>query len=210
MSAGTTRRAMLGAAIAAPALAVPGIASGAQPIPSVRPCFARKLARFRRLEAAREAHDDTVCVSAREGYLALVEQLPHTSADAGESITGGRVILTTEKSYQVDMARSARTRPFSDEKYQAALEKIADAADARDAEIEKAAVESGLRGAIEYNDRLGDVVANAEWRFIQTPVTNGAELELKLALIEERDAQTVLDAVNAIIADARALAERAA
>lgn len=210
MSAGTTRRAMLGAVIAAPALAVPGIAAGAQSIPSVRPSFARKLARFRRLDAACEAHNENVLEPARARYFALVEQLPHTSADAGESITGGRVILTTEKDSHVSMARSSRTRPFHDAEYQAALEKIAQAADARDAEVQRARVESGMRDALDYDTRFGGVVANAEWRFIQTPVTNGAELELKLALIEERDAQTVLDAVDAIIADARALAGRVA
>lgn len=206
MTATTSRRALLGAAAAAPlAVALPTIAAASVHAPGIRPRFAAKLARYERLSRAHGVYEDAHLPAARARYHAIVAELPHTTAYAGVNYSGKRIVLSTESPTNVAVATSLAQKPIGDKRYMNACIKIASAHASRERAKGQASFDSGLAAVIAKSNKFGDVVAAAEWAFIRMRVASAPELALKVAFMIEKDAFGCDDAGEALLADAKAL-----
>lgn len=215
----TTRRAVLGALTILPAAAVaivPTIARSA----GLSPDFAAKVAAFHRASAEEADFDQRVYYPAWEAYERARVAVPHV--EVGPHTYQPYRTVSTADAHEVKQARRRvrevregrtylETDRYPDPRAEfEQQEALAYAADRRDAEV--ARLNRRFR-VDEYTDRSDALTEATEAAFnavLEHPAASAADLAAKMELIDQRGGHEWSNAWEAMLADARRLAEREA
>lgn len=201
-----------GAAIVTGGIALAGEAKGA--MPSVSPELTALIAEVDRLAAASDDLHERVYMPARARMLAAVEQaqrtLPHTSVEAGNTVSGQPLVWTTADRTHVAMAKTIARRkadpgPFSPG-YISAARTLTAAHLRRERAIAAVANSHGVSAMVDQCDALNDATAQAEERVADFAASTLADLHAKVAFMHRRDMGNGMDRVATVLADLDRLA----
>jgi hypothetical protein len=204
----TNRRSLLGGALALPAvsIAMPARARG-----GISPELSALIATADEASAASDLHYETVWEPLDQRVQAAIEALPHTTVDAGLSMGGGRVIWSTAKPASVATTRTivAMAREGKDMASAGLVQaRFVTAAHLRreraSARIRR---DNGVQAAIERDNELSDLSADAQCEVARFPVSTSADLAAKLAFMIERQLGNGMDWLEELHADARRIAK---
>lgn len=214
-----SRRAILGALIVAPAAAIAapaaldGLTGGA-----VSPAFARKIAAYHAADEAEAAFDEQVYTPAVLAYHREADRVSHTAC--GPDPYSGRLTpVTTADTTAVRDARrlvhdvasgkcwlETETYPSLGEHF-VFCQRLAAAADRRDAQLKRLQERLGLPELQRRCDRLATVRGDAFRAIVAAVPANAADMVAKLELVDACGAHEDSDVWAAILRDGRALAE---
>jgi hypothetical protein len=213
VSAAISRRAALtGAASGAAVMAVAGLAVAATtPAGGISPDLAALIAVAKRIEAEANSFDKLVCLPLNKRVEAAVAALPHTTVDAGPSVSGGRVNWSTANPTSVVVTRSIVEMGKEGKDMGAAGLKQARTIQAAHIRRERAADRIHRNSSyIEANNRsdaYGAQSADAADKVAVFLVTNAADLHAKIAFMVEREMFDGMDWSDELLADAAHLAK---
>ena len=206
----TSRRALLGALAAAPALAAPlAIAHAAPTAVAVSPELERLLAIARAARAASNRYEQEIFEPARQRYEAAESRFPHIEVHNPD---GGRSYSTADL-WEVRRARRATTErvvfhgPGAEEGRQRykAMRALVMSADLRNAEMSAMKAQMGFQAIEDENERLDEVFYDAVSALDDYRPATFADLQAKLAFMIELDRIETDGPTGVVIADLQRL-----
>jgi len=211
-----TRRGILGAMAALPALAGSGVAAAAAPISQsgVSPELTQAIAYYRRASAFSDDYHRSVHGPACESWRAAVARIPHAETKSSfENVKGDRITLTTADEASVACSRSMLDIAAEggltgvDADYITTLREQVAAADSRDAERDRLRSLYRVDATGRRGDRIGGIALSAISKAVAIPARNAADLAVKIAFIAEVEWWDDRETQDAISDDARRLAK---
>ena len=204
------RRNIIGGAAALPAIVIASCGVTPAVAGSLSPDFAALLDRAAQASLALEAHERDVYLPAKAEAHAAIEALPHTTVNAGPSVTGGQVIWSTDKPTSVAIARSivdmAREGKDMTGAGLSSARTVTAAHLRRERAVERIKRDTGCTAAVERSDELGSECCNAQYAVALHPVSTAFDLAAKLAFMIQHDMSDGMDWLEELHADARRIA----
>ncbi|WP_267381081.1 MULTISPECIES: hypothetical protein [unclassified Sphingomonas] len=190
MQTETTRRALLGGAGLAVAIAATPVAAagltGGLGRSAMRPEFVAAHSAIATAEAEMQAHHPTFD-AARERYLVALEAVPHVKFYHGAGLDGsgiGTLYTTADESMTRVCANLVDTYGRATSPH---VRKLVAAKTWRDRKIERLSRQTGMDAAYDRDGELGNAVTAAEDRFAGMRPMSIAELRLMLQTANDRD-----------------------
>lgn len=211
MATQTTRRALLGGAGLAAAVAiVPAVAAVGSAGPLASPELTALIAAAERAGVETARHHTEVVEPAMAYARDAIAALPHTTLDAGESFSGGRVIWSTSKPSTVAIARSIVDMAKEGKDMEGAglqyARTLTAAQRLRERAIARIHRDCGLDAECERNDAMNNALAELQNEVAAFPVSTAIDLRAKLSFMVKNQMGDGIDWLDGLLTDADRIA----